>query len=227
VTTDAGFVPRHAVVSWSGGKDSAMALWRARQMGWGIDALLTTVGEAYGRVSIHGVRVELLERQAAALGLPVRQVALPTPCTNLEYEARMGTAVRELLAAGTDAFVFGDLFLEDIRAYREAQLATVGARALFPVWGADTVRFARDVIDAGFRGRVASLDPRRVDRALAGAAYDRALLQRLAPDVDPCGENGEFHTFVWDGPVFATPVPVTVGAVVERDGFVYADLLPG
>lgn len=216
---------RHGVLSWSGGKDSALALWYGRRRGWTIRTLLTTVTEPYARVSMHGVRVELLEAQAAAVGVTLFKVAIPAPCSNAEYANRMGRAVASLLAQGADGFVFGDLFLEDIRAYREEQLAGVGGRACFPLWGRDTHALAEEFIDAGFRARLCTVDPRRLDRGLAGVPYDRALLGRLPADVDPCGENGEFHTFVADGPIFGAPLDVRVGEIVERDGFVFADLV--
>jgi uncharacterized protein (TIGR00290 family) len=217
---------RRGVLSWSGGKDSALALLYSRRQGWAIRWLLTTVTEPYARVSMHGVRLELLEAQAEAVGVALRQVPIPAPCTNAEYEERMGRAVGALLGQGADGFVFGDLFLADIRAYREEQLARVGATARFPLWGKDTGALAREFVRQGFRAHLCAVDPRRLDRSFAGAAYDEALLARLPANVDACGENGEFHTFVHDGPVFAHPVPVAVGEVVERDGFVFADLLP-
>lgn len=218
--------PRKAVLSWSGGKDSSLALWEARRLGWGVTSLLTTVTEPFDRVSMHGVRNVLLCRQAKAVGLPVRRVSIPSPCTNAEYERRMGEALADFGADGVDAFVFGDLFLKDIRAYREAKLAPTGVPARFPLWGRDTAALARTFVQAGFRAYVVTVDPRRLDRSFAGVPYDLAFLERLPTDVDPCGENGEFHTFVWDGPVFRHPVAVREGEIVERDGFVFADLVP-
>ena len=222
-----GAIPRSAVLSWSGGKDSSLALWQARRLGWGVRRLLTTVTQAYGRISMHGVREELLAAQAEAVGLPVERVEIPTGCTNAQYQERMGAAVERLVEAGTDAFVFGDLFLEDIRTYREAQLAPTGVPARFPLWGSDTAELARRFVALGFHAYVVTVDPRRLEGAFAGVPYDDRFLDRLPPGVDPCGENGEFHTFVYDGPVFGRPVACSVGAVVERDGFVFADLLPG
>ena len=218
--------PRKAVLSWSGGKDSSLALWEARRLGWNVVSLLTTVTEPFDRVSMHGVRNVLLSQQAKAVGLPVRRVAIPSPCTNAEYQRRMGNAVSAFGAEGVDAFLFGDLFLADIRAYREAQLAPTGIAARFPLWGRDTATLARTFVRSGFRAYVVTVDPRRLDRSLAGVAYDETFLDRLPADVDPCGENGEFHTFVWDGPVFRYPVAVRAGEVVERAGFVFADLVP-
>ena len=218
---------RQGVLSWSGGKDSALALWACRRRGWTIRWLLTTVTAPYARVSMHGVRVALLGAQARAVGVELRTLPIPSPCPNAEYAERMGRAVRSLVCEGADGFVFGDLFLEDIRAYREEHLRSVGATARFPLWGLDTEQLARRFVASGFRARLCTLDPRRLDRAFAGAPYDDALLDTLPRGVDPCGENGEFHTFVHDGPVFHTPVPIRLGEVVERDGFVFADLLPG
>jgi uncharacterized protein (TIGR00290 family) len=218
---------RAGVLSWSGGKDSSLALWQGRRLGWTIRWLLVTVTEPYRRVSMHGVREELLEAQAAAVGVTLRKVRIPAPCTNAEYQERMGREVRALIDEGADGFAFGDLFLADIRAYREEQLGRVGAEARFPRWGQDPRALARAFVREGFRARVCTVDPRYLDRSFAGAVYDEFLLDRLPANVDPCGENGEFHTFVHDGPIFARPVPVEVGAIVERDGFVFADLVPG
>lgn len=217
---------RAGVLSWSGGKDSSLALWRCRQEGWHVRWLLTTVTEPYARISMHGVRVGLLEAQAAAAGVELRTVQIPAPCSNDEYARRMGSAVTALMELGADGFVFGDLFLEDIRAYREAQLRRVGASAVFPLWGADTAALARRFVAEGFEARICTVDPRRLERTFAGAAFDDAFLDALPPAVDPCGENGEFHTFVHAGPIFDHPIPVRTGEVVERDGFVFADLLP-
>jgi uncharacterized protein (TIGR00290 family) len=216
---------RRGVLSWSGGKDSALALWQCRRDGWEVPTLLTTVTEPYARVSMHGVRTDLLAAQAAAAGVALRKVAIPAPCSNAEYEERMGREVSSLLGAGADGFVFGDLFLADIRAYRERQLARLGAEARFPLWGRDTLALAHQFIDLGFRARVCAVDPRRVDPSVAGQEFDQALLARLPDGVDPCGENGEFHSFVYDGPIFRYPLAVQVGEVVQREGFVFADLL--
>lgn len=215
------------VMSWSGGKDSAVALWRLQQdPAWSVEGLLTTVSEAYGRISMHGVRESLLQAQARALGLRLHAVRLPAPCSNADYEARMGATVGALLAGGVEAFGFGDLFLADIRAYRERQFAEAGGRPVFPIWGADTGALARDMVAAGFRATLCCVDPRQLDPGFAGRGYDAALLADLPPGVDPCGERGEFHTFVHGGPNFRQPVPVRTGETVQRDGFVYTDLLP-
>lgn len=215
-----------AILSWSTGKDSAFALAQARQMpGLQIAGLLTTVTSEFDRVSMHGVREELLRRQVDAIGLPCTQVRIPSPCPNDVYEARMGEALAALRADGVTHVVFGDLFLRDIRAYREAKLAAVGMHAIFPLWGRDTRELALEMIDSGIRATLTCVDPNVLPASLAGRAFDRALLGELPPGVDPCGENGEFHTFVHGSPMFAAPIPVTVGETVERDGFVFADLL--
>ncbi len=216
-----------ALVAWSSGKDSAWALHELRRAGEvEIVELLTTVTDPFARVSMHAVREELLDRQAAALGLPCRKVRIPWPCPNERYEAEMGRARAAARAEGITHAVFGDLVLEDIRAYREAKLAGTGVAPLFPLWGRDTARLAREMIDGGLRAAITCVDPRRLRPALAGRAFDASLLAELPPGVDPCGENGEFHSFAWAGPMFASPVAVTPGEVVERDGFVFADLLP-
>lgn len=226
-TASDGPRPRAAVLSWSGGKDSALALRECRRMGWEVSALLTTVTEPYARITMHGVRESLLTAQASAIGLPLEVVRIPAQCTNAVYEERMGAAVRRLVDDGADAFVFGDLFLEDIRAYREEQLDRIGARALFPLWGKDTSALARAFLADGFRAVVVTVDPRKLEASFAGRGYDAAFLADLPSGVDPCGENGEFHTFVYAGPVLRKPVSIRRGEVVQRDGFVFADLLPG
>ena len=216
-----------ALLSWSGGKDSALALHHARTVGAPrIEALLTTVTGAYDRISMHGVRTALLEAQAAALGLPLRVARIPAPCTNEEYERVMRAPLAAWRDEGGEAVVFGDLFLADVRAYRERLLAPTGVHALFPLWERATPALAREFVRLGFRAILVCVDPRQLDAAFCGRDYDDALLDALPPGVDPCGERGEFHTFVWDGPPFARPVPVARCAVVEREGFVFQDLEP-
>jgi uncharacterized protein (TIGR00290 family) len=212
------------VLSWSGGKDSALAL---HELGTTrVTTLLTTVTEGYDRISMHGVRRQLLAEQAAALGLPLREVSIPPACANDIYEARLAQAFAERPLADSDEVAFGDLFLEDIRAYREERLAAAGRRGVFPLWARDTRALARRFLDLGFRAEIVCVNPRALDASFAGRAYDSALLAELPDDVDPCGENGEFHTFVWDGPLFGRPVGWRAGPVVERDGFVFRDLVP-
>ncbi len=219
--------PPPAWLSWSSGKDSAFALDAARRAGEvEVVGLLSVVSEAFGRVSMHGVREELLEAQAAAVGLPLVKVRIPYPCPNATYERAMAGALERAAAEGVRTVVFGDLFLEDVRAYREERLAPVGFRGVFPLWGRPTAPLARAMVAAGLRARICCLDPRKLPRRFAGRAFDAELLAELPADVDPCGERGEFHTFVSDGPGFSRPVRAKVGETVERDGFVFTDLVP-
>jgi uncharacterized protein (TIGR00290 family) len=213
-------------LSWSGGKDSALALWMLLREQREPEALITTVTESYERVSMHGVRRELLARQAEALGLPLIEIVIPPACVNDVYEARMAEAFAVAPLSAVEAVAFGDLFLEDVRAYREERLAAGGKRGLFPLWGRNTTALAREFLDAGFEATLVCVDPRALDGAFAGRRYDEQLLAELPPGVDPCGENGEFHTFVHAGPIFAQPVDCETGAIVERDGFVFCDLTP-
>jgi len=215
-----------AAVSWSSGKDAAWALHLVRQRG-DLEpvALLSSINAEFQRVSMHGVRRALLQQQARAAGLPLLAVDLPWPCSNEEYERRMAAACARLRAERIEVIVFGDIFLADVRQYREKQLAGTGLEPRFPLWGRDTRELAREMLAAGVRARISCLDPARLDRTLAGAELTPDLLRSLPASVDPCGENGEFHTFVFDAPVFAHALDVTAGEVVERGGFVYADLL--
>ncbi|MGE5184352.1 MAG: ATP-binding protein [Acidobacteriota bacterium] len=216
-----------ALVSWSSGKDAAHALAEVRRAGeLDVVGLVTTVNAAFERVAMHGVRRALLARQAAACGLPLHEIELPWPCPNEAYERALAAALVRARADGVTHVVFGDLFLEDIRAYREAQLAALGLTCVFPLWGRDTRALADAMVASGLRAYLACVDPRQLDRAFAGRVFDAALLRELPPHVDPCGERGEFHTFATDGPMFAHPVAIVAGEVVERDGFVFADLLP-
>lgn len=214
------------ILSWSGGKDSSLALDALLTAGSDVRALLTTVTEVYGRVSMHGIREELLDLQAQSLGLPLVKVSIPPHCPDHVYQDRMGRAVRRLLEAGPATFAFGDLFLEDVRAYREDSLLRAGASAVFPIWGSDTADLARRFIQAGFKATVVTVDPRRLDPSFAGRVFDSAFLEELPPDVDPMGERGEFHTFVHDGPIFHAPLSVRPGKVVEREGYVFQDMVP-
>jgi uncharacterized protein (TIGR00290 family) len=213
-------------MSWSSGKDSALALHEARAAGLDVVGLLTTVNAAFDRVAMHGVRRALLESQAAALGLPLHIVQLPWPCPNEVYEQKMAEAIAEARRIGIEAMVFGDLFLEDVRGYREAALKGTGTTPVFPLWLRPTHQVARSLIDLRFRAVVVCVDPAQAPREIAGRWYDASLLGDLPPGVDPCGENGEFHTVVVDGPDFAQSVDVEVGEIVERDGFVFADVIP-
>jgi uncharacterized protein (TIGR00290 family) len=213
-------------VSWSGGKDSALTLWMLRRDAVEPEALITTVTEGYERISMHGVRRELLARQAAALGIPLVEVVIPPGCVNEIYEARMAQAFASVPLSGVEAVAFGDLFLDDVRAYREERLAAGGKRGLFPLWGRDTGELAREFVAAGFDALIVCLDPGALDSSFAGRRYDGRLLDELPASVDPCGENGEFHTFVHAGPIFAEPIACRTGEIVERDGFVFCDLMP-
>ncbi len=217
-----------ALLSWSSGKDAAWALHTLRQSGAvEVAGLLTTLNAAFDRVAMHAVRRALLEAQAEAAGLPLLQVPLPWPCSNAEYEAALGLALAEARETwGVTHIAFGDLFLEEVRAYRERQLAGTGLTPLFPLWGLPTDTLAREMIAGGLEARLTCVDPRRLPTSFAGRAFDAALLRDLPPDVDPCGEGGEFHTFAHGGPMFSRSIPTTAGEVVTRDGFVFADLLP-
>jgi len=219
-------VREKVIFCWSGGKDSALALWALREEeGVTPAVLLSTLTEEYERVSMHGVRRSLLRRQAAATGLPLVEIEIPAECPNDVYESRMEAAFASIELAAVGEVAFGDLFLEDIRAYRESRLAQAGRRARFPVWGRDTAALARRFLAAGFRAILVCVDPRKLDPSFAGREYDERLLAELPAGVDPCGENGEFHTFVTAGPVFAQPIACRRGEVVERRGFVFCDLL--
>ncbi len=213
------------LLAWSSGKDSAFTLHALRTQGVEVTELLTTINEAFDRVAMHAVRLSLLRAQADAVGLPLALVRIPWPCPNEVYEAAMAGAVAAARERGITAVAFGDLFLEDVRRYREERLAGTGLRPLFPLWARPTRELAEEMIALGQKAVLTCVDPRALPRAFAGRAFDASLLRDLPAAVDPCGENGEFHSFAWDGPAFRHPVPVRVGDVVERDGFVFADLL--
>jgi len=214
-------------LSWSSGKDSTLALAALRDdPSTEVVGLLTTVNEDADRVAMHAVRRTLLEAQAAALGLPLHVVEIPHACRNETYEKRMSAAIDAARADGVTRMAFGDLFLADVRAYREQMLAPTGLEPLFPLWGSDTTALAREMVDRGIRATLTCVDPQQLEAGFAGREYDARLLAELPQGVDPCGENGEFHTFVHDGPGFAHPLAVRTGEVVERDGFVFADVLP-
>jgi uncharacterized protein (TIGR00290 family) len=218
--------PATFALSWSGGKDSALTLWALRREQLEPQALITTVTEGYERISMHGVRRELLARQAEVLGIPLVEVVIPPDCVNEVYEARMAAAFAVAPLSRVEAVAFGDLFLEDVRAYREERLAAGGRRGLFPLWGRDTTSLASEFLAAGFEATLVCVDPTALDPAFAGRRYDEQLLAELPPGVDPCGENGEFHTFVSAGPIFAESIACERGETVEREGFVFCDLTP-
>jgi uncharacterized protein (TIGR00290 family) len=216
-----------AWLAWSSGKDSAWALHTVRQSAeFEVVALLTTVNQTYSRVAMHAVRQSLVEMQAAAAGLPLIKVLIPSPCANEIYERAMGAAMARARDEGVRHVVFGDLFLEDIRAYREKQLASCGMTAVFPLWQRNTRQLAEEMIAQGLSAYLTCVDPRKLDRSFAGRRFDSDLLGAFPPEVDPCGENGEFHTFANAGPMFKQAIGVTAGEIVERDGFVFADFLP-
>jgi uncharacterized protein (TIGR00290 family) len=215
-----------ALISWSSGKDSAFALHQVRRAGqYDVVGALTTVTETFGRVSIHGVRQEILLAQLEAAGLPVRIVPIPYPCPNEIYEARMGEAVASAVRQGITHIIFGDLYLADIRAYREAKLAGTGVTPVFPLWERPTLPLAQAMIASGMEAYLATVDLKKLPASFAGRKFDLQLLADLPVGVDPCGENGEFHTCVVAGPMFARPLPVTTGERVERDGYTYCDLV--
>jgi uncharacterized protein (TIGR00290 family) len=216
-----------ALVSWSSGKDSGWALHVLRQLGeYDVVGLLTTINEAFDRVAMHAVRVRLLELQAQAAGLPLWPVPIPSPCSNAQYEAVMAGVIARARAEGISAIAFGDLFLADIRAYRERQLAGTGVKPLFPLWLRPTAALAHEMIAAGVRARLTCVDPQQLAAAFAGRSFDADLLRELPPTVDPCGENGEFHTFLCAGPMLRSDISVRVGNTITRDGFVFVDVEP-
>ncbi|MGB7493425.1 MAG: hypothetical protein WBR26_26375 [Candidatus Acidiferrum sp.] len=220
-------MPVSVLFSWSGGKDSAMALHSLlKNPEYQVVSLLTTVTEGYERISMHGVREELLCRQAESIGLPVEEVRIPPQCPNTIYETRMAETVLRFRERGVLHVAFGDIFLEDLRSYREEKLSRANMSALFPIWKIDTRELAARFVQDGFRAIAACIDPRKLDKSFAGRELDAAFFQDLPAGVDPCGENGEFHTFVFAGPIFRSPVSVKVGQIVERDSFIFCDLLP-
>ena len=220
--------PTPTVLSWSGGKDSALAL-HALMMDPSVDvrALITTVTTEYDRVSMHGVRIEMLMSQAAALDLPVHLVRIPPSASNADYERATSVELIALRGQGIAAIAFGDLYLEDVRAYRERLIADAGLRAVFPLWRKPTGSLARAFVRDGFKAMLVCVDPRQMDVSNCGREFDDDLLDALPAVVDPCGENGEFHTFVYDGPMFSVAIEAQRGEIVERGGFVFCDLLPG
>jgi uncharacterized protein (TIGR00290 family) len=220
-------VPEDVLFCWSGGKDSAMALHTLLVAGNSrVTALLTTITEEYDRISMHGVRRALLERQAESLGLPLHSVLIPPQCINATYEQRMKEALAQHFARGVRRVAFGDIFLEDLRVYREKNLAQAGMQAMFPIWKRDTRELAREFVRLGFRAIVVCVDPRVLDTSFAGRELDSSFFADLPTGVDQCGENGEFHTFVFDGPEFKAPIACRAGEKVMRDGFCFCDLLP-
>jgi uncharacterized protein (TIGR00290 family) len=214
------------LVSWSSGKDSAWALHVLReQTDLEVVGLFTTVNSAFDRVAMHAVRADLLRDQARAIGLPLTEIRIPYPCSDAEYASAMSEALTAAAQEGVTAIAFGDLFLEDVRRYREDRMRGTRITPLFPLWGRPTHRLAREMIAAGLRARITCVDPKQLDRGFVGRDFDPQLLDALPANVDPCGECGEFHTFVYDGPMFQRPLRIRTGEIVERDGFVFADVL--
>ena len=215
------------LLCWSGGKDSAIALHSLLlQKQFQVVALLTTVTETYDRIAMHGVRRELLKQQAQSIGLPLHEVFIPPQCVNAIYEARMEEALRLFYNQGVRKVAFGDIFLEDLRAYREKNLARIGMTGLFPIWKRDTRELIRHFHQQHFRAIAACIDSKVLDPSFAGRELNASFFRDLPASADPCGENGEFHTFVFDGPIFQFPIPIRTGEIVNRDGFVFCDLLP-
>jgi uncharacterized protein (TIGR00290 family) len=218
---------KRILLSWSSGKDSAWALASLRRRAdIEVAGLITTVNERFDRVAMHAVRMDLLKRQAECAGAPLRLVSLPFPCGNDVYEERMRAAIGAARAEGIEGVAFGDLFLTDVRQYREKMLEGTGITPLFPLWSRPTAELAREMIDGGLRAQITCIDPNHMPATLAGAQYDSDFLKALPDGVDPCGENGEFHSFAFDGPMFNRRIGFTVGESVERDGFIFTDLAP-
>jgi uncharacterized protein (TIGR00290 family) len=218
-------MPLKTLVSWSSGKDSAWMLHVLKtDPAIDVGGLLTTMNEQFDRVAMHAVRRQLLEAQADAAGVPLRTVQLPWPCSNEQYEDRMRVAVSQAVSEGFTHVAFGDLFLEDVRKYREEKLAGTGLTPLFPIWGIPTDKLATQMVESGLRSVLTCINPKHLDRSFAGRQFNRELLDDLPAGVDKCGERGEFHSFAWDGPMFNRPIAIEVGEVVDRDGFVFADV---
>lgn len=216
---------KKALISWSSGKDSAWTLHRLRMSGeYEISGLLTTMNAVFDRVAMHGTRRELVEAQAEAAGLPLVAVPLPWPCSNEQYEAAMSEACERAVADGIEVIAFGDLYLEDVRRYREEKLAGTGLTPVFPLWGLPTDALVREMIAGGLRARIVCVDPKKLPREFAGRDLDESVLEAMPAEVDPCAERGEFHTVAYGGPMFRAAIPVESGEVVERDGFVFADV---
>jgi uncharacterized protein (TIGR00290 family) len=217
----------NVVLSWSGGKDSSLALQEIMKTDADVKGLLTTITKDYDRVSMHGVRRELIRQQALSLGLPLYEVSIPKDASNEIYEKETESVLLRLKKSNMiSAVIFGDLFLQDIREYREKLLGRLGLDCIFPIWGKDTKKLAYQFIQDGFRAIVCTVDPNKLDKQFCGAEFDGSFLSEIPDEVDPCGENGEFHTFVYDGPIFKDRLRVSIGETVERNGFYFADIVP-
>jgi len=217
---------KRALLSWSSGKDSAWTLHRLlQQQDIEVVGLFTTINKEFDRIAMHAVRTELLQKQTESIGLPIRMIPIPNPCSNSQYEAIMKKFVEEVKQQDIKYFAFGDLFLKDIRKYREDSLTNTGITPLFPIWGKDTKTLSIEMINSGIRARITCVDPKQLSADFAGKEYNKLFLEQIPDRVDPCGENGEFHTFVFDGPMFNKEINISVGETVARDGFVFTDLL--
>ncbi len=218
---------RKTLMSWSSGKDSAWALHKLQQNPE-IDlvGLFCTVNKEFDRVAMHGVRVELLQKQAKSIGLPLEIIEIPNPCSNADYEKIMGQFVERVKRDNIESFAFGDLFLENIRDYREEKLKGSGIEAIFPIWGIPTDKLSREMIGSGMRAVITCIDPKQTPREFVGREYNNSFLDSLPSTMDPCGENGEFHSFVFDGPMFNEKIEILMGDIVDRDEFLFADVLP-
>lgn len=220
-------ITKKVFVSWSTGKDSAYALHLIRQSNqYEIVGLLSTVTEEYDRVAMHGTRHTLLKIQAERLGLTSYPILIPPTCSDDLYNTRMQEAMERMIKAEISHVIYGDLFLEEIRKYRETKLAHTNITPLFPLWGKNTTKLANEMIESGIKAIITCIDTKKLDASFAGRHFDQQLLKDLPKDVDPCGENGEFHTFVYDGPMFCRPIPITLGTTVERETYIYQDIIP-
>lgn len=215
------------LLSWSSGKDSAWALQVLNQQNdLEIVGLFSTVNKEFGRVAMHAVRIELLQQQAASLRLPIQLIPIPYPCSNSQYESIMNKFIEKTKADGIECFAFGDLYLEDVRKYREDSLSGTGITPVFPLWGKNTKSLSREMIDGGLKAKISCIDPKQLSPDFAGHEYDKSFLERIPDNIDPCGEKGEFHTFAYDGPMFNYKINISTGETISRDGFVFTDLLP-
>jgi len=218
---------RKTLMSWSSGKDSAWALYQLQMNPEiALAGLFCTVNKEFGRVAMHGVRVELLRKQAESIGLPLEIIEIPYPCSNAEYENIMGQFVERAKNDNIEYFAFGDLFLEDVRNYREEKLRGSGIKPIFPIWGIPTDKLSREMINGGLKTVITCINPKQIPKEFVGKEFDEDFLDSLPKTVDPCGENGEFHSFVFDGPMFKEKIEIVVGDIVHRDDFVFADVLP-
>ncbi|HUX61430.1 MAG TPA: hypothetical protein VMV32_08985 [Ignavibacteriaceae bacterium] len=216
-----------ALLSWSSGKDSAWSLQVLNQQNdIEIVGLFSTVNQEFNRVAMHAVRVELLQLQAVSVRLPIQLIPIPYPCSNSQYESIMNKFIEKTKANGIKCFAFGDLYLEDVRKYRENNLVGTGINPVFPLWGMNTKSLSEEMIDSGLKARITCVDPKQLSADFAGIEYDKSFLERIPDNIDPCGENGEFHTFVYDGPMFKERIKISAGETISRDGFVFTDLLP-